>query len=73
MKKIILKLTLATGIVIAVYFLYLQENNYLNDLAVTNIEALAENEYEEDYYCYGTGSVDCYGDKVEMKIEGFRL
>lgn len=73
MKKIILKLILATCIVIAGYFLYLQEDNYLNDLAVKNIEALAGNEYEEDYYCYGTGSVDCHGNKVEMKIEGFRL
>ena len=55
-------------------YLYLQKDNDLNNLVIKNIEALAEDVYyEEDYYCYGRGSVDCYGDKVEMKIEGYRL
>lgn len=74
MKKTILKLTLAICLVVTSYYLYLQKNNGFNDLVIKNIEALAEDEYhEEDVYCYGTGSIDCYGDKVEMKIEGYRL
>lgn len=74
MKKTILKLTLVICLVVASCYLYLQKDNDLNDVVIKNIEALAEDEYyEEDYYCYGIGSVDCYGDKVEMKIEGYRL
>lgn len=74
MKKIILKLTLVICLVVTSCYLYLQKDNEFNDLVIKNIEALAEDEYyEEDYYCYGIGSVDCYGDKVETKIEGYRL
>ena len=74
MKKTILKLPLVICLITASCYLYLQKDNDLNNLVIKNIEALAEDEYyEEDYYYYGIGSVDCYGDKVEMKIEGYRL
>ena len=74
MKKTILKLPLVICLITASCYLYLQKDNDLNNLVIKNIEALAEDEYyEEDVYCYGIGSVDGYGDKVEMKIEGYRL
>ena len=31
----------------------------MSDIALANVEALADNEGENQYYCYGTGSVRC--------------
>lgn len=51
---------------------FAKENN-ISDVVLQNIEALAEDEYSEATFCYGRGSVDCFGRKVEMKIEGLSL
>lgn len=42
------------------------------DLVFNNIEALANTEGEGEFFCFGTGSIDCYGDKVEIKYTGLR-
>lgn len=42
-------------------------------LLLENIEALANGEGGDRVYCYGDGSVDCYGYLVEMKISGLSL
>lgn len=49
------------------------QKNDLPSLLLDNIEALAYGEHGDGVYCYGDGSIDCYGDKVEMKITGLRL
>jgi hypothetical protein len=43
-----------------------------SEMALANIEALAGGEGIGNGYCFGSGSVDCYGYKVEMKITGLR-
>lgn len=73
MKKKIFKLTIVASAIVAGSYLYQQKDNSFNNLAIQNIEALAEDEYYGDIFCYGLGSVDCYGDWVEMKIEDYRL
>ena len=37
------------------------------DIILQNVEALASGETME-VFCYGSGSVDCYGAKVEVRI-----
>lgn len=73
MKKTIFKLMIASCVVIAGCYLYSQKVNHVSDVVLQNIEALAGDEYYEDTLCYGKGSVDCLGAKVEMKIEGLSL
>ena len=69
MKKTILKLPLVICLITASCYLYLQKDNDLNNLVIKNIEALAEDEYyEEDVYCYGIGSVDCYAVHLRSRI-----
>ena len=45
----------------------------LNELAMDNIEALAGGESSEGYACLGSGTVDCYGRNVEIKVTGYSL
>ena len=46
----------------------------LNELALENVEALAQGEgFPENFYCINVGDIDCYGDKVEDKYTGFGL
>lgn len=49
------------------------ESQKLQDLAFTNIEALAQNEGVGKRYCAGSGSLDCNGYKVRTIIENFGL
>ena len=58
MKKNIM-LVMAT-IIVATFFL-MKENREENisDITLENIEALANNEFDNGYFCYGTGKVIC--------------
>lgn len=49
------------------------EDTAISHLAFENIEALAHNEGDLNYVCYGTGSIDCHGEKVEKMKSGFSL
>lgn len=73
MKKTIFKLMIASCVATAGYYQYSQQENNINDVVFQNIEALAGDEHYVDIFCYGNGSVECEGIKVEMKIEGLRL
>lgn len=73
MKKTIFKLMLASCVAAAGYYQYSQQENNIKDVVFQNIEALAGDEHYVDIFCYGYGSVECDGIKVEMKIEGLRL
>ena len=43
-------------------------------LVFDNVEALAEGEDNlPNFRCYGTGSVDCFGHKVEVKFSNYSL
>lgn len=49
--------------------LYTQGDKNVADLVSSNIEALANEEGPGgSVMCLGRGSVDCYGDKVEIKV-----
>ena len=58
MKKNIM-FVMAT-IIVATFFL-MKENREENisDLTLANIEALANDEFDNGYFCYGTGKVTC--------------
>jgi len=43
------------------------QNKNLTDVRLTNIEALSAGE-EIAVLCFGYGTIDCKGDKYEMKI-----
>lgn len=74
MKKNIGKGIVALFCLGGIYFLNTPDTTVTSRLAFENIEALAEGEGSgENYKCYGTGSIDCYGRKVEEKITGFSL
>lgn len=73
MKKNV-KLILVAGCLVAAYnFSGNRETFDLNELAFQNIDALAQDENDENADCFGYGSVDCRTHKVEFKISGFSL
>ncbi|MFR1274314.1 MAG: NVEALA domain-containing protein [Parabacteroides merdae] len=73
-KKTVLKLLFIASCLVAMYSLfYSHETNTLDSLAFQNVEALAQGENDDDAHCYGYGSVDCRGHKVEYKISGYSL
>ncbi len=73
-KKTVLKLLFIASCLVAMYSLfYSNETNALDNLAFQNIEALAQDENDAGANCYGCGSVDCRGYKVEYKISGLSL
>jgi hypothetical protein len=46
----------------------------LNELALENVEALAQGEHLPiNYWCFGSGDMDCEGRKVYNIISGFGL
>ena len=49
-----------------------QSQSPVSELALANMEALAGGEGGSWVYCFGSGIVDCYGDKVELKVTGLR-
>lgn len=73
MKLKITKVILAVILCIsAIYFYKVERDIFISDLAFQNIEALAQREDTENYYCFGDGSVECDGRQVEYKIGGLR-
>ena len=73
-RETLVKLILVTGCLMAEYCLSgNRETTDLNKLAFQNIEALAQGENDADANCFGCGSVDCRGHKVEYKISGLSL
>lgn len=44
------------------------EEKTLNDLILSNVEALAQEETQDKFHCFGYGSIDCSdGHKYEIK------
>lgn len=72
MKKRLIKGTIAISFLICIYFFNTPKENPVHYFALENIEALAQGE-GENIRCYGTGSVDCRGFKVEKVYSGFNL
>lgn len=73
-----LKLVVASLLLIVTVFAYTHSNSEkagLSTLALENIEALADGEYDTMYNCIGYGSVDCpfVNVKVKYVMEGYSL
>jgi hypothetical protein len=49
-----------------------QQKVHFSEMALSNIEALADGEGDGYTYCFGSGTVECFGVKVELKITGLR-
>ena len=58
MKKNIM-LVMATIIVATFFLTKVNKEEKMSDLTLANIEALANNEFDNGYFCYGTGKVTC--------------
>ena len=58
MKKNIM-LLMATIIVATFFLTKVNKEEKMSDLTLANIEALANNEFDNGYFCYGTGKVIC--------------
>lgn len=44
----------------------------MNELALKNVEALAQGEWS-NHLCYGDGDIECDGMKVKYRIDGLSL
>lgn len=73
MKKVILKGTVIIACIAGAYCLYTDQSSNVTNLALANIEALASGENNGHYHCFGDGSIDCFGFKVEMKVDASRM
>lgn len=74
MKRRILFAIVLMGIGGIYLFTQKSQVQSLTDLALTNIEALAQGEGgAENYYCINHGDIECNGYKAERKISGFSL
>lgn len=62
----------AGGLLTAGYLFNQHKEAKVNDMVLANIEALANNEGPA-LSCAGSGSIDCIGYKVEIKITGLSL
>ena len=58
MKKNIM-LVMATIIVATFFLTKVNKEEKMSDIVLANVEALANNEFDEGYFCYGTGEVIC--------------
>ena len=65
--------TIVLCMLIFVFFFLSQNRNFkIKDSVFNNVEALASGESGDvKYHCFGEGTVDCDGEKVEMKITGY--
>ncbi|SEF66464.1 NVEALA domain-containing protein [Parabacteroides chinchillae] len=75
MRTNIVKHTLLTASIIGfilISYIFIQKYRVIKDITVNNVEALAAGEGGGTAYCLGTGSLDCYGFKVE-RIDYFSL
>ncbi len=52
-------LAMATIIVATFFLTKVNKEEKMSDLTLANIEALANNEFDNGYFCYGTGKVIC--------------
>lgn len=74
MKRRILFAIVLIGIGGIYLFTQKSQVQSLTDLALTNIEALAQGEGGgENYFCYDYGDIECNGQKAKIKISGFSL
>lgn len=73
MKKNIITGMIALICLGGIYLFKTSDTTIVNQLAFENIEALAGGEDGENVICYGDGSIDCHGHKVEKMITGFSL
>ena len=81
MKKIRFKSAIILAVCFLGYLLFTETNkkdevkiNKLKELVSSNTEALAESESGGGrIICTGSGSIDCFGDRVANKISGFNL
>ena len=73
MKKQMSKLLFIGVVLIAAYFSLIKEKSTVETLLLDNVEALASGEGGNRYWCIGSGSIDCYGHKVEYMIDGMNL
>ena len=74
MKKKIITLLFIVSIMISSFYYLTNEKKSVETLLFNNIEALAAGEGGGTIYnCYGWGSIDCYGNKVEYMIDGVNL
>ena len=58
MKKNIM-LVMATITVATFLSIKVNKEEKMSDIALANVEALANNEFDDGYFCYGTGKVTC--------------
>lgn len=76
MRKNVSKLIVLVLFFCGVYCFYNSGNENssfcINDFTFRNIEALAHDE-NGGYVCFDMGDIDCYGEKVKLKIEGLSL
>ena len=73
MKKKMSKLLFIGVVLIAAYCSLIKEKSTVETLLFDNVEALASGEEGTLFWCFGSGSIDCYGHKVEYMIEGMDL
>ncbi len=71
MKRTLLKFLTGIVCLTGIYFCAQTEKENLTDLALDNIEALAQNE-NTNFLCYGEGDIDCNGIKVKTRYDGLR-
>lgn len=71
MKKKVLLIVIALGSIYGASRYFGTET--VSDLAFQNVEALAQYETGENYYCINFGDIDCDGVKVEDKYTGLSL
>lgn len=77
MKKVGIKLSVLVILLLFGMYCFYSSNSgndslKISTLSIHNIEALASDE-NVNYICIGNGDIDCYGDKVEFKVEGLSL
>lgn len=71
MKRTVLKFLVGSICLLGTYFYAQPEKENLTDLALENVEALAQDEYT-NYICLGQGDIDCDGIKVKRRFDGLR-
>lgn len=71
MKKKVLLIVIGLGAIYGASHYFGTET--VSDLAFQNVEALAQYETGENYFCINFGDIDCDGVKVEDKYTGLSL
>jgi hypothetical protein len=70
MKRLIKFLFIVACIVAAWNFIPKKEAN-IPDLMLENIEALANGEGSSGTWCFGSGTIECFGQRVDMRIDNY--